>query len=175
MYKSIKIYTTTKCQVSVYRTTGPLVIENCRKLSWNYEMPTFLFYWFKSGSGCIFSTSFNKLWLWRIYSVIWNRLCLINVRSTMRNGRINPGQNDVTSPRPKLSRKEWKRLPLHVKNDVSSSIAHEKMTFLLQILSFYYLSHIMRKPVFAVCQQQRCRSACAFRQSDQHLCYLLLR
>ena len=26
MYKSIKIYTRTRCQVSVYRTTGPLVI-----------------------------------------------------------------------------------------------------------------------------------------------------
>ena len=25
MYKSIKIYTRTRCQVSVYRTTGPLV------------------------------------------------------------------------------------------------------------------------------------------------------
>ena len=26
MYKSIKIYTRTRCQVSVYRTTGPLVL-----------------------------------------------------------------------------------------------------------------------------------------------------
>ena len=33
MYKSIKIYTRTRCQVSVYRTTDPLVIvtyNNCR-------------------------------------------------------------------------------------------------------------------------------------------------
>ena len=31
MYKSIKIYTRTRCQVSVYRTTGPLVkcMEAC--------------------------------------------------------------------------------------------------------------------------------------------------
>ena len=27
MYKNIKIYTRTRCQVSVYRTTGPLVIQ----------------------------------------------------------------------------------------------------------------------------------------------------
>ena len=33
----------------------------------------------------------------------------------------------------------------------------------------------MRKPVFALCKQQRHRSACASAQSDQHLCCLLLR
>ena len=33
----------------------------------------------------------------------------------------------------------------------------------------------MRKPVFAICEQQRCRSACTSVQSDQHLCYSLLR
>ena len=33
----------------------------------------------------------------------------------------------------------------------------------------------MRKPVFAICEQQRRRSDCAFAQSDQHLCYLLPR
>ena len=32
----------------------------------------------------------------------------------------------------------------------------------------------MRKPVLAICEQQRCRSACAFAQSDQHLCCSLL-
>ena len=32
------------------------------------------------------------------------------------------------------------------------------------------LSHILRKPVFAICKQQRRRSACAPVQSDQHLC-----
>ena len=37
------------------------------------------------------------------------------------------------------------------------------------------LSHVMRKPVFAVCEQQRCRSACASVQFDQWLCYSLLR
>ena len=33
----------------------------------------------------------------------------------------------------------------------------------------------MRKPVFAICEQQRRRSACASAQSDQHLCYSLPR
>ena len=33
------------------------------------------------------------------------------------------------------------------------------------------LSHVMRKPAFAICKQQGRRSAA---QSDQHLCYLLL-
>ena len=37
-----------------------------------------------------------------------------------------------------------------------------------------YLSHVMRKPVLAICEQQRCRSACASVQSDQHLCCSLL-
>ena len=48
-------------------------------------------------------------------------------------------------------------------------------------LSFYHtetdheMSHVMRKPVFAIYEQQRCRSACACAQSDQRLCYSLLR
>ena len=33
----------------------------------------------------------------------------------------------------------------------------------------------MKKPVLAICEQQRCRSACASAQSDQHLCCSLLR
>ena len=35
-------------------------------------------------------------------------------------------------------------------------------------------SHIMRKPVFAICEQQRRRSICTSIQSDQRLCYSLL-
>ena len=31
----------------------------------------------------------------------------------------------------------------------------------------------MRKPVYAICEQQRHRSACTSAQSDQHLCCLL--
>ena len=37
------------------------------------------------------------------------------------------------------------------------------------------LSLVMRKPVFAVCEQQRRRSACASAQSDQRLCCSLPR
>ena len=37
-----------------------------------------------------------------------------------------------------------------------------------------YLSYVMRKPVSAICEQQRHRSACASSQSDQHFyCSLL--
>ena len=32
------------------------------------------------------------------------------------------------------------------------------------------MSHVMRKPVYAMCEQQRRRSACASAQSDQRLC-----
>ena len=35
------------------------------------------------------------------------------------------------------------------------------------------LSHVMRKPVYAICEQQRRRSACASAHSDQRVCYSL--
>ena len=38
-----------------------------------------------------------------------------------------------------------------------------------------YLNHVMRKPVYGICEQQRHRSACASAQSDQHLFCLLPR
>ena len=37
------------------------------------------------------------------------------------------------------------------------------------------MSHVMRKTCFAICEQQRCRSACTSAQSDQLLCCSLLR
>ena len=37
------------------------------------------------------------------------------------------------------------------------------------------MSHVMRKPVLAIWEQQRRRSACSSVQSDQCLCYSLLR
>ena len=40
----------------------------------------------------------------------------------------------------------------------------------LQIITVHYLSHVMRKTVYAICEQQRRRSACASAQSDQRLC-----
>ena len=36
------------------------------------------------------------------------------------------------------------------------------------------MSHCDEKTCFSICKQQRRRSACAFAQSDQHLCYSLL-
>ena len=42
-------------------------------------------------------------------------------------------------------------------------------------LIIYNLSHVMRKPVYAICKHQRRRSACTSVQSDQHLCCLLPR
>ena len=40
-------------------------------------------------------------------------------------------------------------------------------------LFFFAIDQHMRKPVYAICEQQRRRSACASAQSDQHLCCLL--
>ena len=45
--------------------------------------------------------------------------------------------------------------------------------FSLNMLEIH-LRHVMRKPVLWLCDQQRCRSACASAQSDQHLCCSLL-
>ena len=44
------------------------------------------------------------------------------------------------------------------------------------IVSLYnhYLSHVMRKPVYAICKQQRRRSACASAQSDQRICCCII-
>ena len=41
--------------------------------------------------------------------------------------------------------------------------------------SIMQLSHVGRKPVYAICEQQRCRSDCESAQSDQRLCCLLPR
>ena len=45
----------------------------------------------------------------------------------------------------------------------------------LYMRSSYDIGQVMRKPVYAVYEQQRHRSASAFAQSDQHLCCSLLR
>ena len=37
-------------------------------------------------------------------------------------------------------------------------------------INHFHMSHIMRKPVYAICEQHRRRSACASVQSDQRLC-----
>ena len=41
-------------------------------------------------------------------------------------------------------------------------------------VKFKHMSHVMIKPAFAICKQQRRRSACTSAQSDKHLCCLLL-
>ena len=38
-----------------------------------------------------------------------------------------------------------------------------------------YMSNVMRKLVYVICEQQRHKSACASAQCDQHLCYSLPR
>ena len=49
------------------------------------------------------------------------------------------------------------------------------MTSIQKYKLFINFSLIMRKPVFALCEQQRRKSACASAQSDQHLCCSLPR
>ena len=39
---------------------------------------------------------------------------------------------------------------------------------------WFKFSYVMRKSAYAICEQQRCRSACVCVQSDQHLCCSLL-
>ena len=45
--------------------------------------------------------------------------------------------------------------------------------FQSHLITINNMSHIVRKPVYTICKQQRRRSACASAQSDQHLCCLL--
>ena len=44
-----------------------------------------------------------------------------------------------------------------------------------QVTDWLHMSDVMRKLVLAIYEQQRCRSACASAQSDQHLCCSLLK
>ena len=61
----------------------------------------------------------------------------------------------------------------------SSFILHEpawgKKIFSKNTKGHTCMSHVVRKPVYAICEQQRHRSACASAQSDQHLCCSLPR
>ena len=45
----------------------------------------------------------------------------------------------------------------------------------MNVFLHYNMNHVMRKPVYDKCEQQRRRSACASVQSDKRLCYSLLR
>ena len=72
-----------------------------------------------------------------------------------------------------VSFKSWK-----TKYTVALSEVAETNFSWLHVISRWYLylhlSHVMRKPFFAICQQQRRRSACACVQSDQRLCFCCL-
>ena len=61
-----------------------------------------------------------------------------------------------------------KRAPVLTLRLPSQFITHNNVTR-------YYMGLLMRKPVFALCEQQRLRSACASAKSDQHLCGSLFR
>ena len=75
-------------------------------------------------------------------------------------------------------------LPLNPPLDWHSCVPRKFETYKIQdtIETRWYpswnkkkLSPVMRTPVYAICEQQRRRSACASAQSDQHLCCSLLR
>ena len=60
-----------------------------------------------------------------------------------------------------------------------SNIFRRTRQMLMQTCDCYscmiLLRRVMRKPFYAICEQQRCRSACASSQSDQHICCSLPR
>ena len=60
--------------------------------------------------------------------------------------------------------------------DISNVLVCNYLFLFLSVpLEGYNLSHVMTKLDFAICEQQRRRSAYASAQSDQCLCCLLLR
>ena len=71
MYKSIKIYTRTRCQVSVYRTTGPLVLALI--IEYNNKFDD----WLASWSSCKYMYLSNQAMLrticdfWCILTYLW--------------------------------------------------------------------------------------------------------
>ena len=50
-------------------------------------------------------------------------------------------------------------------------IYFQSLTNVLKGQKSAYMSHVMRKPAFTICEQQCRRSACASAQSDQLLCF----
>ena len=51
-----------------------------------------------------------------------------------------------------------------------NSSSQLKVSGVFRSCDILYMSQAMRKPVYAICEQQRRRSVCASAQSDQHLC-----
>ena len=65
-----------------------------------------------------------------------------------------------------LARKRW----------LWTIFAHpERGVFISRVFLNWSWYEVMRKLVLVICEQERCRSACASTQSDQHLCCSLLR
>ena len=66
-------------------------------------------------------------------------------------------------------------MPQHHNPSKSTNTKENTYFVIVGVLSFtelliFYTSHVMRKPVYAICKQQRRRSACASAKSDQCLC-----
>ena len=53
--------------------------------------------------------------------------------------------------------------------------ADNQKTIKIYVYFCHHMSHVMRKPVYALCEQQGRRSACATAQSDQRFCCSLPR
>ena len=71
---------------------------------------------------------------------------------------------------------QWVQANFHV----TETVLYWEKNVVLILYTFCFLlccnmSHVMRKPVYAICEQQRRRSACTSAQSDQCLCYSLTR
>ena len=67
------------------------------------------------------------------------------------------------------------KLPLILLCEQKAIVRLCRCAVLLELsLIAFIISHAMRKPVYAICEQQRHRSACTSAQLDQHLCFLWL-
>ena len=67
---------------------------------------------------------------------------------------------------------KWKTILFFFTLAVFLCRSNLRLIFLVDLslqFSGYHLSHVVRKPVYAICEQQRHRSACALSQSDQRL------
>ena len=95
----------------------------------------------------------------------WSRLRMRVIGRRVKEAKltIRPKKIDLFP----ISASFWKRVIRSEKFSFDNSHINCHISPLKQ------MSPIMRKPVFAICEQQRCRSACASMQSDQHHCWSL--
>ena len=59
--------------------------------------------------------------------------------------------------------------------DLNAPIVYGAVSWCICSFPISHLSHVMRKPVFAICEQQRRKLACTSAQSGQRLWYSLFR